>query len=43
VPPVFGAVSRYFDSFDQVTDDTVVALLAESGCGNSVAAGDDEG
>jgi putative phosphoribosyl transferase len=30
VPATFGAVSRYFDTFEQVTDDTVIALLAES-------------
>jgi putative phosphoribosyl transferase len=28
VPRDFGAVSRYFGSFEQVTDETVVALLA---------------
>jgi putative phosphoribosyl transferase len=33
VPVAFGAVSRYFDSFEQVTDDTVVALLAEAAGG----------
>jgi putative phosphoribosyl transferase len=30
VPVGFGAVSRYFDAFGQVTDGTVIALLAES-------------
>src|SRR5262245_48260149 len=30
VPVAFGAVSRYFDSFEQVTDDTVIAMLAEA-------------
>lgn len=33
VPDSFGAVSRYFDSFDQVTDDTVITLLAGSAGG----------
>jgi putative phosphoribosyl transferase len=33
VPVSFGAVSRYFDSFEQVTDGTVIALLSESRAG----------
>ncbi|HKT05830.1 MAG TPA: phosphoribosyltransferase family protein [Rugosimonospora sp.] len=30
VPASFGAVSRYFDAFEQVTEDAVSALLAEA-------------
>jgi predicted phosphoribosyltransferase len=31
VPPGFGAVSRFYDQFDQVTDDAVVSLLESAG------------